>query len=75
MFNPELVAIKDKFRLALKAAKMDQSKFAAQHGFTQSYISQIIDGKLKANPDITRAIIEFTRAQMLVINQLSKEPV
>lgn len=75
MYNPELVAIKDRFRLALRAAKMDQSKFAALHGFTQSYISQIIDGKLKANPQISQAIIEFTRTQMLVINQMTKEPI
>jgi hypothetical protein len=75
MFNPELTPLKAKFKLALSIANMDYKSFAEKYGFTNSYISQIMDGKLKANPEITKAIIEFTRTQMMVINQLAKEPV
>ena len=75
MFNPELTSIKKKFRLALIAAGMDYTTFGARYGYSYSYLSQIMDGKLKANPEIIKAILEFTRSQMMVINQLSSEPV
>ena len=73
--NNSITRLRKKFRLALTACDLNYASFGRQFKVGRQYISQVMDGKLPVSPRIEKEIRDFTRTNMVVVQNIINEPI